>query len=250
MIDYLYDETFDGLLTCIFAHYYEEKAAGIYPERLYQPSLLHGARAVAADRERAGRVYAALEQKAARYVLRKIYYTFLSAVPGKENIILAYTVLAFRLGPRLTACRTRPEVLALETASDRVDTERERFLGFVRFRDMGRFLYAAIAPDHNILPLLADHFTDRLAGEYFMIHDTGRDTALVWDKRDPSLVPFRQTGNWRPNEDERLCQSLWREYFEHIAISERRNTRLQGQFVPRRYRAHLTEFQGFGPASG
>jgi probable DNA metabolism protein len=243
MIDYLYDETFAGLLSCIFAHYHEEKAAGVYPERMYQPSLLRGARAVATDQERADRVCAALERKTTRLALRKIYYTFLSVTPRKENLILSYTTLAFRLGSRLAAYRTQPEILPVEIAANRVSTELERFLGFVRFQDAGRFLYAAIAPNNNILPLLADHFTDRLAGENFMIHDTGRDTALVWDRREVCLVPFRRAGTWRPSEEERLWQRLWREYFENIVINERRNLRLQARFAPRRHRSCLTEFQ-------
>ncbi|MDR1069659.1 MAG: TIGR03915 family putative DNA repair protein [Gracilibacteraceae bacterium] len=243
MIDYLYDETFDGLLTCVFAHYYEEKAAGVYPERLYQPSLLHGARAVVTQPERADRVYEALVRKTHRLTPRKIYYAFLSATPRKENIILNYVILAFRRGPRLTACRSLPEVLALETASDRVDTELGRFLGFVRFQDMGKFLYAAIKPDHNILPLLADHFSDRLAGENFMIHDTGRDMALAWNGQEAVLTPFRCAEPLCAGADERRFQTLWQEYFEHITIGERRNPRLQAQFTPRRYRSRLTEFQ-------
>jgi probable DNA metabolism protein len=243
MIDYLYDETFDGLLSCIFAHYYEEKAAGIYPARLYQPSFLHGAKTVTSDPERAARVYTALERKTTRLAPRKVYYAFLSDTAGKENLILAYVLLAFRLGPRLATCRVQPEVLPLEIVSDRVATEYERFLGYVRFQDMGRFLYAAIKPDHYILPLLADHFADRLAKENFMIHDTGRDMALVWDGREAYLTPFRHRGEWPANEKERRFQALWREYFDGVEIRERHNPRLQAQFVPRRYRAHLTEFQ-------
>ena len=30
MIDYLYDGTFEGLLTCIYENYYTEKASGIF----------------------------------------------------------------------------------------------------------------------------------------------------------------------------------------------------------------------------
>ncbi|MDR0434457.1 MAG: TIGR03915 family putative DNA repair protein [Gracilibacteraceae bacterium] len=243
MIDYLYDETFDGLLCCVFAHYYEEKAAGIYPAGAYQPSLLRGSRVVVTRPEQADRVYAALARKTSRLALRRIYYTFLAAAPDKENIILNYAVLAFRLGPSLAARRVLPEVLALEKLSDRVETEYSRFLGFVRFQDMGKFLYAEIRPDHNILSLLAGHFSDRLAGENFMIHDAGRDMALVWDGQEARLTPFRREGVWRANEKELLFQTLWREYFERVAIAERRNPRLQGQFTPRRYRSGLTEFR-------
>ena len=42
MIDYLYDGTFEGLLTCIYENYYTEKASGIFREEAYQSNLLGG----------------------------------------------------------------------------------------------------------------------------------------------------------------------------------------------------------------
>lgn len=35
---------------------------------------------------------------------------------------------------------------------------------------------------------------------------------------------------------------MWKGYFEHIGIKERKNLRLQRQFVPTRYRKNMVEF--------
>ena len=40
---------------------------------------------------------------------------------------------------------------------------------------------------------------------------------------------------------EKQFRQLWKEYFDHIAIMERKNTRCQNNFIPDRYRKHLTE---------
>jgi probable DNA metabolism protein len=243
MLDYLYDESFDGLLTAIYWSYYGEPAAGIYPAGAYQITLTQGWQIVETDAALASRVYNALVTKTSREALRKIYYVFLSADRDKGNLILAYVRKAFRLGFKINYCRTDPDVLPIEVLSDRVDTEYGRMLGFVRFADMGEFLYAPIAPDHNVLPLLAHHFRDRLAGEQFMIHDTGRELALVYDKKDCYFTPFAHHGELPQTEQEQQFQKLWQEYFTNIGIKNRFNPRLQTQFVPKRYRANLTEFQ-------
>jgi probable DNA metabolism protein len=44
-------------------------------------------------------------------------------------------------------------------------------------------------------------------------------------------------------EDEKLFQSLWKSYFEAMAIKERVNLRLQRQHMPRRFWNLLTEMQ-------
>jgi methionine--tRNA ligase beta chain len=59
MADYLYDGTFDGLLTCIHFHYYCEKAEGIYKKDTYQVNLMKSAIEVITDEEKAEAVSAA-----------------------------------------------------------------------------------------------------------------------------------------------------------------------------------------------
>ena len=72
MIDYLYDGTFEGLLTCVYHHYYTEKAAGIYPREDYQPSLLNGFMEVETEEDKADRVYNAIGSKISSYALRLV----------------------------------------------------------------------------------------------------------------------------------------------------------------------------------
>jgi probable DNA metabolism protein len=43
------------------------------------------------------------------------------------------------------------------------------------------------------------------------------------------------------SDREMFYQALWKSYFKNIAIGERKNPRLQRQFIPRRYWKNLVE---------
>ncbi|MCR5034081.1 MAG: TIGR03915 family putative DNA repair protein [Clostridia bacterium] len=255
MRDYLYDGTFEGLLTCIYHHYYTDKAAGIYPSGEYQPSLLHGSMEVETDEEKAARVYNAIGNKISGYSLRLIYRVYLSGITGKENVILSYVLLGFRVGPSIGSLHARPEVQALEDIVRKVGNERERMLQFVRFEVMEaagggpQILYAKIEPEHDVLELIANHFSERFSHDPLIIHDIGRSKAIVAYERDWYVTDF--DGTHLPDgtamlmsEDERSYQDLWRTYFDHIAIKERTNPRCQKNHMPVRYWKHLTEVNG------
>lgn len=253
-MDYLYDESFDGLLTCIYHHYYQVAATGIYPCASYQAQLMVASSEVKTDLILASRVYKAIENKISASALLLVYQAFLSALPGKENLILNYLLLGFKLGSKVNLLLTHPAVYPLHKIAAQVSREQHRFLGLLRFADTGGFLYAACAPDHHILPLIADHFADRLAGEKWIIHDRRRKLAAIYNGQIPAaanasgqspwaLVDFPYTDELALPQEEKLWQELWQHYFREISIGSRHNPRLQAQFLPHRYRPHLSEFQ-------
>ena len=55
--------------------------------------------------------------------------------------------------------------------------------------------------------------------------------------------PNTATQNLALAEDEATYRACWQTYTRHIALENRRNPRLQRQFMPRRYWRHLTEMQ-------
>ena len=256
MIDYLYDGTFEGLLTCIYHHYYTDKAAGIFPREEYQPSLLNGYLEVETEEEKAARVYDAIERKISGYALRMVYRAFLSDAPGKEMAILRFVVLGFRTGPSIGSLHAREEVHALEDLARKVGNEKERMLQFVRFEVMeaadrpgAQILYAKIEPSCDVLALVAHHFSERFRHDPLIIHDLGRSKAVFAYEGDWYIADF--DGTHLPDgtaiarsEEERSYQDLWRTYFDHIAIKERTNPRCQKNHMPVRYWKHLTEMNG------
>lgn len=45
-----------------------------------------------------------------------------------------------------------------------------------------------------------------------------------------------------PGEDELYFRSLWKQFFQSVAIRERENPQCQNTFMPKRYRGTMTEF--------
>lgn len=247
-MDYIYDGTFEGILCCVYHHYYTDRADRICVKGEYQPSLLNDFMEVETDGEKAARVYDAIEHKISSYALQTVYRAYLSNDPEKEMKILRYLVLGFRDNYAAAHHRTDPAVLDMETMVKKVYVEKERMLQFVRFEVLAsEIMYAEIEPDNDVLELIGNHFADRFKSDSFIIHDVGRDKAL-----------FAHQGHWyisegllsegllsntdlRRSDEEISYQHLWQTYFDHIAIKERINPRCQRNFMPARYWKHLTE---------
>lgn len=242
MIDYIYDGTFEGLLTCVYHHYYTDRANGIYTGDQYQANLLCGHMRVETDEEKAGKVYDAIETKLSGYDLRSVYRAWLSGIPGKEMAILRYLVLGFRKGRAVSSLHADPVVKDFQSILKKVSVETERMLQFVRFSVMdGNVLYARIEPDHDVLELLHTHFCDRFKNEPFIIHDVGRGKAMIAYQKHWYISAFDDKDIPVLSGEEIEYRNLWKTFFDNIAIKERKNYRCQRNFMPERYRKHLTE---------
>jgi len=247
MASYLYDASFEGFLTCIHASYYEEEATGIWPKGGYPGSLFEKPEEIITSVEKAERVYLAIRNKISKGDLRRIYRVFNSTLPEKEMKLLAYIKLGFQLGSKVSLHHANPTVKIIEETQRKVGREIERMLGLVRFSSLeGGILYAPIEPDHDVLEFIADHFSDRLKSEAFILHDAGRGKAVISQGGDWYISDFsqRELDEFpRFSKDEEEFRILWKKYFEAIAIKERINPRCQKNFMPVRYWRNLTEMR-------
>jgi probable DNA metabolism protein len=102
----------------------------------------------------------------------------------------------------------------------------------------GSLLGAVIRPTYNVLSLLAPHFARRFPGERFLIADAGRGTGVFFDGAAHEVrIDARTLSQHDPFEE------LWRAYHKSIAIAERKNPRLQRQFLPQKYWEYLPEMR-------
>jgi probable DNA metabolism protein len=241
-MDYLYDGTFEGLLTCIYYHYKKENACNIFEKSSYQQSIINDSEIVETDANKAKVVLDAINNKISNEAYVDIYYCYLSDVENKENIILQFLVFAFKYGRNTMNFYSHEKVLPLNEASLKVFKEEHRFLGILRFSDIGGVLYAKFSPDSDLLVLIVDHFADRYKYEKFIIHDIRRNKAVVYSQNFWEVIENVNIENIEYSSKEKLIQSLWKQYFTGLAIKERTNIDLQFQFVPNRYRKNITEF--------
>jgi probable DNA metabolism protein len=262
-MDYLYDGSFEGFLSCIYLHYYNEKAAGIYLKDSYQSTLLRPWHVVETNLIWSGKVYDAIESKISSQALKRVYYIFLSNSDEKENIALRYIILGFRLGCSVDSLHSNEAVFDAQQLAYKVSFEAHRFAGLVRFSALDlsgggtdstslysadiescrELLYASIGPDHDILELLGGHFADRFKEDSFVIHDTKRDKALYSSGGRWQIAPLNKDALPRPSTQEDFFKKMWKDYFEVIAIKERTNPKCQKRMMPVRYWGDLTEMR-------
>jgi hypothetical protein len=143
---------------------------------------------------------------------------------------------------RAAADRGDPAVAATLTAAYKVCRETDRLQGLLRFAPDSRGIYTArCAPDHFVLPGLAEHFFQRFGDTPWTIIDEKRALALVCPADgEPRLVQ----GSALPETGRVLdapWADLWRSYHRAINNETRKNPVLQRQFMPGRYWKYLTE---------
>lgn len=251
-MDYLYDGTFEGVLCCVYAHYYQEKAQGIFLEESYQRNLFQNFCTVETNGERAARVYNAVKSKISGDALRRIYAVWLSCESEKEMKILRYLELGFRMGAKVDLLHGNQIVYHVQQAEKRVYAERHRLLGLLRFSVIQsktpvaghrEILYAELEPDNDVIELLASHFANRYKNDPLIIHDIRRERALFAEGGHWYIAALSREAVPELSENEVQYRALWKRYFETIAIRERTNPRCQRQYMPTRYWKYLTELQ-------
>jgi probable DNA metabolism protein len=250
---FLYDGTFYGLLTVVYEIYYSHSIP--VDIRLTsatsdcQESFLGTDKPIITDSEKAEKVYNAISNKISPEALDEIYHAYLSDVKGKELVIYNYIKLGFKIGKAIDSHLYTEEVSALHKLVKKVTREVMNMVGFIRFTYINNFYYAVYEPDHNISELIAPHFADRFADQYFIIHDIRRNIAIIYDTKEWLLTSFHEaelqslkTSSEELASNNDICyEKLWKEYFVNVAIKERKNERQQKMHMPKRYWKNMLE---------
>jgi probable DNA metabolism protein len=257
MVSYIYDGTFEGLLTVFAMAISYNTDIGDISHGELQPDLFTEIQEVATDPDVASCFLESIAKRISRIVLLDIGYCFLSEEPGIEKVILEYVRLILDQGEMVTQNYANSSVFKIRRTCDKVTHEMERMSGFIRFRKLSQGIYyAPIAPDHNVIQLIAPHFKARFSDQLWLIHDTKRKTGIYYDKLQCQFIPWIEmsdevitanthfiAGEERSIYDvkEMDYQKIWDQYFQEIAIPERLNKRQQRQRMPERYWRYLVE---------
>ena len=275
MTAYIFDNTLDGLLTAVFdAFALHEQPEALLTEGEPLPLFCDRQYLVHTDEEKARRVWTGLEKHLDREALHVISLSWLSELRELNQPLFRYICKVFSPptteSPHRTNCPTPtggvggghnyadPDVLAVRNIAKKVAHEQLRMKQFIRFQKAkdGTYL-GVVAPDHNVLPIVVDHFQDRFRDQPWLIYDARRHYGYYYAGEesgadvtritfaDEQAVPFSLT-NGQLNDDilssdDQLLQDLWRTYFKAICIKERLNPRKQLNDMPRRYWKYMTE---------
>ena len=246
----------DGLLTAVFdAFSLKEQPEQLLAKGDALPLFCDHTYSVTTDDEKARRVWTGLEKQLSHEAVRLISVSWLSELSELSTPLFQYVCKVFRQGD-ISKNFADSDVLTVTNIARRVLHEQLRMKQFIRFQKAKDGTYLAVVnPDHNVLPIIIDHFLDRFNDQPWLIYDAKRHYGFYYDGQtairitfeDEASVPFNLSDG-KLNEDvlssdDQLLQNLWRTYFKAICIKERMNPRKQLQDMPRRYWKYMTEKQ-------
>ena len=249
---FIYDYTFEGLLTCIFDAYFRKTFPDLLlkegePLPLFYDETFH----VSTDERKAMRVWRGLEKKISHHALSALTYCWLSELPEVDKRLFRYIRKAIDSPRSIETNFADADVLELSKIYKKVDGERVHLMQFVRFQKAadGTF-FAAVEPQFNALPLAVEHFKDRFADQCWLLYDLKREYGYYYDLKEATEVRFEEKeahllsgllGEELMDADEKLFQKMWKTYFKSIAIKERLNPKLHRQHMPARFWKYMPE---------
>ena len=251
---FIYDYTFEGLLTCIFDAYFRKTFPDLLlkegePLPLFYDETFH----VSTDERKAMRVWRGLEKKISHHALSALTYCWLSELPEIDMLLFRYIRKAIDYSKSIEMNFGDPDVLQMSKIWKKVSNERLRIMQFLRFQKaVDGTYFSAVEPIYNVLPLVLPYLNDRFGDQKWLIYDMRREYGYYYDLKETIEVRFEQKeahllsgflSEELMDENEKLFQQMWKEYFKTIAIKERINPKLHRQHLPVRFWKYMTEKQ-------
>lgn len=254
MIVFIYDKTFEGLLTAVFDAYVRRS----FPDALRMegeplPLFCEETVTICSDPQKADRVWKGLHKKLSAIPLSMLTMSWLSELPEVDMLLFRYIRKAIDAPRSIEMNFGDPDVLALSKIWKKVSGERHHIMQFLRFQKAADGTYfSAVEPIYNVLPLVVPHLQNRFGDQRWLIYDMRREYGYYYDLKETTEVRFEQKeahllsgflSEDIMDKDEKLFQQMWKEYFKTIAIKERINPKLHRQNMPARFWKYMTEKQ-------
>lgn len=160
----------------------------------------------------------------------------------KEMTALQYIRLILKNRAPVRDQLSHPMVIEAMDERDKVTLEAHRFKGFLRFMEGDHgIMYAPFSPDNDILELILPHFLRRLTTQPFIIHDTLRHKAALWNGKECAIAQTDDRISVRFSPDEENFQHLWQEYYRAVNIAQRPHEKQMKGYMPVRYWKFMPE---------
>lgn len=247
---YIYDDTFDGFLSAVFAAYENhEEPEEIVPAGLLQETFGQRVREVETDETRARRVEKGIIKSMGSPAFEKIWQTFLSGDPRKSTLLYRYIRRGFEIGRGIYNNISHNDVLPVEKLHLAVMREANQLKQFSRFSEIeGGVFHARITPKNSVVPLLMPHFVDRFSIQPLIVHDAAHNLAGVYNLKEWYLVETGALNIPAPDENELTYRRMWKSFYEAVAIAERTNPVCRRTHMPMRFWPNMTE-HGYIPVA-
>lgn len=249
---FLYDNTFEGLLTTIFEIFRLKTEVRLIANiKNYQTTLTDTYIKITTDTEKSSRVWKSIANKTSPKTAEMLFHAYLSESEKIEIFIYEFIKLVICSNYDISVNYRENCVLHLKQMQRKVLKEAHRIFMFVRFQHTNSQIYfSLVQPVYDIIPLIGKHFKRRFNDQQWLIYDTIRDYGLFYDLKEVNTVKLQQTNYSKSSgklnasllqEKEETYQILWKNYYDSINIKERKNLKVQMQFMPKRFWNYLPE---------
>lgn len=239
---YLYDGSFDGLLCCVFESYEKKEIpAEILAPDMVQ-TLLFPVKEIMTDPQKANRVLVSIPKRMGYDALDFVRHAFLTCLSHKELYILLFMRMGYCHGPSVMDMLADDVVNTLFKAVQHLEKESHLLKGFLRFSVFNNVLVGQIEPKNYVLPLLAQHFSQRYREERFLIVDKTHNMGLAYQPYQSSIIAVEDLAVPEPDGEEQYYRELWRLFYDAIEVQGRHNPKCRMSHMPKRYWKYMTEF--------
>ncbi len=249
---FLYDQSFEGLLTAI----YESIELNILPDKIvstksFQDDLFAAKYDITTNSEKFEDMWNRVLEKSDEQNLQRIFKAFLSEVKDIELIIYNYIKLILNSTDNSDLNIRNDNSIKILNLQKKVSKEALKVIMIVRFQEtVNKLFYTTLEPNYNVLPLTIKHFRSRFADKKWVIFDTKRKYGYYYDLDKVSQITIgkqkidNKTGIVKKEAlhvSEKLLQKLWRGYYDMINVKERKNIKINSQFLTNQFWKFLPE---------
>jgi len=197
---------------------------------------------IATDPIRSQKVEKSISRSISNEALRLVLLCYYSIMENREIAILNFLRLGYKIGAPVTDMLANDMVRAVTTTARNVSRESSYYREFLRFSEYDGVLVAIIEPKNFVLPMIIDHYRDRLPSEKFLIYDESHKHAVFYYNGESAIMPLEHLELPGACAREDKYRALWKTFYDTIAIEGRINLKLRMNNMPKRYWKHMTEF--------
>lgn len=185
----IYDGTFEGFMTAVATGLENQlPVARITSKPMPQAGLFTSERQIVPNRRVAKALWDTVGSRGSG-LQRMVYFAFLAARQGKESAIFNYLKLLLQPDGESQQdsrqeLRSRLEAWALQVEGEKHDIES----GLSFHPNASGVACGAIAPRHDVLPLLSRYFRLRFGNAPWMVYDTRRQYGLKSENGQVTVI--------------------------------------------------------------
>lgn len=244
------DNDFTSMLTCIYEAGKCRLGRTNFRLRVGEPTQLNMLERyvhVEGDERKATEVVNAICSKISESFYNEVMYCTGAYEQDTLDTIYSVIALGFKYGGKVLEMYQFPEIVRFLAISKRYGIEAHSFREFSRFNKIGNVYVAHIEPKSYVLLPVAEYFADRCPSENWIVVDDVHKEAVIHSADEPYYLKKLSDGEFAQllltDGVKDKFNSLWKTYFDKIAIQARINYKCQLNHFPKWKRKHAHEFE-------